>query len=262
MGRTLAGIWAHPDDECYAMYGTVARHATAPGFRLVLLHATDGDAGEIAPGVPTTPEGLGPWRRAEDAAAWRALGREPDRHEWLGHPDGRLADVAPDVLVGQVADFLRDERPDVVVTFGPDGVTGHPDHVVLGEATAEAFGRVRDEGGPGLRRLLFGAIPSRAYALGQRRRVRAGLEPWDPTRVYHLRGIPDDDIGVTVLNHDHLPRMLAAIKEHRSQRHVMFDPVGTDDAWMTAMARETWVVAWPPRDPGAATLTDVFEGLG
>ncbi|CAN7310474.1 PIG-L deacetylase family protein [Knoellia sp. LjRoot47] len=260
MGRTLAGVWAHPDDECYAMYGTVVRHATDPGFRPVVVHATDGDAGEIAPGVPATPETLGAWRRAEDVAAWRALGTEPDPHVWLGHPDGRLGDVG-DGLVDEVAEVLRAERPDVVVTFGPDGVTGHPDHVAIGATTERAFHRVRDEGSGGLHRLLFGCIPRRAWAIAQRYRAHAGLGPWDPSRVYELRSVPDDDVGIVVRHRDGLDRMLAAHKEHRSQRHVMFDPSGTDEQWKNVISLETWAVAWPPRDPGTAVLTDVFEGL-
>ena len=260
MGLTLAGVWAHPDDECYAMYGSVARHAADPGFRLVVLHATDGDAGEIAPGVPTTPAGLGAWRREEDAEAWRALGVVPDRHVWLGHPDGRLADVGAR-LVDEVTDFLRAERPDVVTTFGPDGVTGHPDHLAIGAATERAFHRVREEGGSGLHRLLFGCIPERAFRIAQRYRVGTGLGAWDPTRVFHLRGVPDAEVGVVVRHRDDLERMLAAHKAHRSQRHVMFDPAGTDERWMRVMALETWVVAWPSREPGSAVLTDVFEGL-
>ena len=260
MGLTLAGVWAHPDDECYGMFGTVARHAADPAFRLVVLHATDGDAGEIAPGVEAVPEQLGSWRRAEDTAAWRALGREPDQHVWLGHPDGRLADVG-DRLVEEVTDFLRAERPDVVLTFGPDGVTGHPDHIAVGAATERAFHRVRAEHGPGLRRLLFGCIPQRVFDLEQRRRRQDGTGLWDPSRVFHPRGVPDDQVGVVVRNHAHVARMLAALKAHRSQRHVMFDREGTDEEWMLVMRREAWVFAWPPPDRGAGVLGDVFEGL-
>lgn len=49
--RRLAVCVAHPDDETYATFGSVALHAAEPGFRLSVLHATDGGAGEIAPGV-------------------------------------------------------------------------------------------------------------------------------------------------------------------------------------------------------------------
>lgn len=120
---------AHPDDESYATYGTVARHSRDPGFRLAVLHVTDGDPGEVASGVVHSPDGLGAQRRREDEAAWRAVGHVPDRHDWLGYPDGHLAEVSRDRLTGHVATFLAEERPDVVVTFGSDGITGHLDHI-------------------------------------------------------------------------------------------------------------------------------------
>jgi LmbE family N-acetylglucosaminyl deacetylase len=58
-GRRLAVCFAHPDDETYATFGSVALHAAEPGFRLSVLHATDGGAGEIAPGVKVSPGDLG-----------------------------------------------------------------------------------------------------------------------------------------------------------------------------------------------------------
>lgn len=262
MGRTLAIVVAHPDDESYSSYGTVARHAGDPDFRLVVLHATDGEGGEIAPGVPTTREGLGAWRRTEDANAWRVLGRPPDRHDWLGFPDGGLAQVGVDVLRRTIAQFLREERPDVVITLGPDGVTGHPDHMLMSQATTEAFHLVRQEDGPGLQRLLHGGIPRSFFERAQRWLAAQGKPVWDPTQTYHLRGTPDEHFGIKTDNQPVLPRVLAAIKEHRSQRHVMYDADGTDEEWMKVLRRETFVIAWPPREPDAPMLDDVFAGLG
>jgi LmbE family N-acetylglucosaminyl deacetylase len=262
MGKTLAVVVAHPDDESYSAYGTVARHAHDPDFRLVVLHATDGEGGEIAPGVPTTREGLGPWRRAEDENAWRVLGRPPDRHDWLGLPDGGLAGIGVDALRHTIARFLREERPDVVITLGPDGVTGHPDHIVVSQATTEAFHAVRGEDGPGLQRLLHGGIPRSFFERAQRWLAERGKPVWDPTQTYHLRGTPDEDFGVRTDDREFLPQMLAAIKEHRSQRHVMYDADGTDEEWMRVLRRATFVIAWPPAEPGAPMLDDVFAGLG
>lgn len=146
--RSLALVLAHPDDETYAAYGTVARHCTDPQFRLAVLHATDGEAGQIADGVPAGPATLGALRREEDRNGWRTLGRIPDRHAWLGLPDHGLERVGVPALTGQIAEFLRAERPDVAATFGPDGVTGHPDHVTVSAATTGAFHHVRADGGP------------------------------------------------------------------------------------------------------------------
>ena len=117
-------------------------------FWLSVLHATDGDAGGVAPGLTVEPCSLGRHRRDEAREAWRAVGREPDRDVWLGHQDGDVAAVGHGRLVEEVTRFLEDGRPDVVITFGPEGITGHPDHIAIGRATDEAFERVRQRAWP------------------------------------------------------------------------------------------------------------------
>ncbi len=260
-GRCLAVCVAHPDDETYGTFGSVALHRDEPGFRLVVLHATDGDAGQVAPGVVVGPDGLGALRRLEDAAAWAAVGHLPDRHVWLGHPDGGVDRVPHDRLVAEVAAFLDAERPDVVATFGPDGVSGHPDHVAIGRATTTAFGRVRAGGGPGLRRLLHVGLPASRFARHQDWLAAHGLPRWDPERVYHLRPVPDERIGVEVRTRAVSDQVLAGLKAHRSQRHVLFDPDGDDDTWRRQATREFYVVVWPPSPPGSPRLPDVFADL-
>ena len=261
MGRTLAVIVAHPDDESYSTYGTVARYANDPEFRLVVLHATDGEGGEIAEGVPATRESLGSWRRQEDENAWHVLGHVPDRHDWLGHPDGGLNRVGVQTLRDTIVMFLRDERPDVVATLGTDGVTGHPDHIIMSQATSEAFHIVRNECGPGMQRLLHGGIPLSFFERGQQWLRERGKPVWDPTKMYHLRGIADEEFGIITDTRPVAQLVLAAIKEHRSQRQVIFDPDGTDEEWMKVLARETWVIAWPPRKPDQPMFQDIFAGL-
>jgi LmbE family N-acetylglucosaminyl deacetylase len=258
--RTLAVCVAHPDDEAYGLYGSVALHSADPSFRLAVLHATDGDAGEIAPGVDVTRGMLGAFRRAEDERGWRAIGHVPDRHDWLGHPDGRLDGVPFGRLVDEVTGFLVDVRPDVVVTFGPDGATGHPDHIAIGRATDEAFHRVRADGGPGLRRLLHGCMPQGVVDRLNAHRLTRHLPMWDPQRVYDLRGVPDEEIGVRVITRSVAGRVVAGLVEHRSQRHVLFDDP-SDDEWGRAIRREFHAIAWPPRPSGAPVLRDIFESL-
>jgi LmbE family N-acetylglucosaminyl deacetylase len=259
--RTLAVVMAHPDDECYPTYGTVARHADDPTFRLVVLHVTDGEGGEIADGVPVTRERLGAWRREEDTNAWRALGRVPDRHVWLGLPDGGLEQVGVEPIRDAVIGFFQEERPNVVVTMALDGVTGHPDHIVVARATTEAFHVVRAEGGAGLQRLLYGAVPQSGFEKTQRWREGRGKPVWDPTRTYHLRGTPDDQIGAVSDNRHVVHRVLAAIKEHGSQRHVLYDSDVSDEDWTWMLQREQWIIAWPPREPGQPLLQGMFAGL-
>lgn len=259
--RTLMLVVAHPDDDAYGLAGTVALHADDPEFRFVLVHATDGAAGDIAPGFPATRETLGGIRREECNRAWRALGREPDRHDWLDYDDGAVADVAVDELVAKLAAIMRQEVPDVVATFGPDGITGHPDHIAIGAAADAAFHLVRAETELGFRRLVHGALRESTFQRWSNSRAAAGLGAWDPTRVYHLRGVPDDTIGVEVDTSSVAHRIVAGLKEHRSQRHVIYELDRTDQQWERTVSRESMVVAWPPTEPGATILTDVFESL-
>ncbi|MFL5617739.1 MAG: PIG-L deacetylase family protein [Gemmatimonadaceae bacterium] len=127
--RALAAVFAHPDDETFATGGTLAKHAEA-GARVSLYCATDGDAGR-ASGVPfSSREELGRIRRAELLRACDLLGVE--RVEHGGHPDGALAAADPDVVIGEIVAFLRRSRPQLVLTFGPEGApTGHRDHKAI-----------------------------------------------------------------------------------------------------------------------------------
>jgi hypothetical protein len=78
--------------------------------------------------------------------------------------------------------------------------------------------------------------------------------------MYHLRGTPDELIEVEVDTRPVADHVLAGLKEHRSQRHVIWDG-GSDEEWRNASSRETHVIAWPPRTPGQRRIQDIFEDL-
>jgi LmbE family N-acetylglucosaminyl deacetylase len=185
----------------------------------------------------------------------------PDRREWLGYDDGAVEAVPRDELVERIAGILAQERPDVVVTFGPDGIFGHPDHIAIGAATDAAFTRLASGAGRGFRRLCHGAIPESVFSRWNERRAAMGLFVFDPTRTYHLRGVPDEQIGIAVDCRAVADRIVAGLGEHRSQHHVMSDDPADTERWKRVVSREWWVVAWPERPPGAPILTDVFDGL-
>ena len=259
--RTLACVFAHPDDDAYGVAGSVAVHADDPDFRFVLIHATYGENGDIRDGFPATPETLGAIRKAEDEAAWRALGRVPDRHEWLGLPDGGVAEVPFEDVVAAVARILDEEEPAVVVTFGPDGISGHPDHIAIGAATDAAFARLRSESRPGFQRLAHAAIPQSVFERWNSRRAELGLYTFDPTQTYHMRGVPDEQIRISVTCREAASRIVAGLREHKSQLHVMSDDP-TDTVQMERnVGREWYAVAWPELAPGTPMLTDLFDGL-
>ncbi len=259
MSGTLALVVAHPDDDTFGSAGTVALHADDPAFRFVLVHATSGEAGQIADPALATPETLGAVREEEDRRSWVALGREPDRHEWLRYPDHGVDAIDRSELVGRIETILAEERPDVVVTFGPDGVTGHPDHVTVGLATTEAFHRLRAADAGGFRRLIHTAIPQRRIDEWNRELVQAGKEPMDSSQLYVPGGVPDEAIDVEVDTSQVIEPVVAAIAEHRTQAGGMEN--WSDEQLRRSLSREFGVVAWPSRPSGAPVLTDVFESL-
>jgi len=137
----LAAVFAHPDDESFGCAGALALAHDA-GRTTRLLVATRGEAG--------TPDGsadpaMAEDREAELICAARTIGL--DEVSLLeGYADGGVADQPFDALVAEIAAWLADRRPDAVITFGPHGVTGHPDHVVVGNATRWAVERLAETG--------------------------------------------------------------------------------------------------------------------
>jgi N-acetyl-1-D-myo-inositol-2-amino-2-deoxy-alpha-D-glucopyranoside deacetylase len=110
-------------------------HNDDPGFRFVLVHATDGEGDSIVEASGATSETLGAVRREEDRQGVADARPCPGPARVVGYSDGGLADVPRRELVDRIAAILDQERPEVVVTFGPDGITGHLDHITIGEAT-------------------------------------------------------------------------------------------------------------------------------
>lgn len=256
---TLLFVAAHPDDDTFGVGRSVALHAGDDDIRFVLVHATDGEAGEIAPDVDISRDRLGAARREETRASWETIGRLPDRHEWLELPDGRLSEVPHQDLVAPLLAVMGEERPDVVVTFGPEGVTGHPDHIAISAATTDAFLTLAGEGRRGLQRLLYSSIPQSWIDAWNVERVAAGLSRWNAEEPFHLRGVPDGTIGVDVDTRSVVGTVVAAIRRHRTQWS--YSTIGDDRALTEALRREHFVVAWPDRQDGTRVMSDIFEGL-
>jgi len=255
--RRLAAVFAHPDDDTYGVGGTVGLHADA-GIEVTAILATSGDAGRILDPSLATPQNLGMVREGEDRAAWGELGVKPALH-FLRYPDGGLQGVPPDEVAGRIAELLTTARPEVVVTFGPDGVTGHEDHIAVGQAATAGFHRARERSPEdGLARLLYVAIPqSRLDRLNALLRER-GIEPLDPTQPFVPRGVPDETIAVMVDCSPVYQRKLEALRRHKTQGELEDVPY---ELWPEVLDREAFVMAWPERVPEGPVLSDVFEGL-
>jgi len=123
MGTTVL-VWAHPDDETY-LSGGIAATLTAGGHRVVAVTATHGEAGG-SDNTPAARAETAQIRAVELHEALALLGVSD--HVWLGYEDGRCAEADAEPAVRRLAGLFDDVHPDTVVTFGPDGFTGHPDH--------------------------------------------------------------------------------------------------------------------------------------
>src|SRR4029079_5905574 len=148
-GRLMA-VLAHPDDESLGVGGTLAKYASA-GVEVFLITATRGDSGRFRgyrlgdhhhPGRLA----LANIREGELLAAASALGvREVSI---LDYHDQQLDRATPREAVATIAGHMRRVQPDVVVTFGPDGAYGHPDHVAISQFTAAAIVAAADPAFP------------------------------------------------------------------------------------------------------------------
>lgn len=256
MSARICCLFAHPDDDTYGVGGTLALRAGSD-LELTVVLATSGEAGEIADPSLATRETLGAVREAEDRAAWEALALRPELR-FLRYPDGHVADVPPEDLVGAFVGILLERRPDVVITFGPDGITGHPDHIAVGKAATEAFHVARAQASGGFARLLYTVLSAeRVAALNEALRAR-GMEPLDPLRPLAPRGVPAERIGVVVDCSEVLQRKVEALRCHRTQGELEDLPY---ELWPSALGREEFEIAWPERPAGVRVLRDVLEGL-
>ncbi len=255
--RRVACVFAHPDDDTFGLAGSLALHAD-DDLELTVILATSGDAGRIADASLATRETLASVREAEDLASWRALGLEPDLR-FLRHPDGGLSRMPREPLVAEVRGLLAAAEPEVVVTFGPDGITGHEDHVAIGEVATEAFGALRTSAsGSAFSRLLHCAIPQGDLDRFNELLRERGLEPLDPTQPFVPRGVPDGAIGARIDVSSVYDRKVEAIRAHKTQAELDDVPF---DLWPEMLSTEAFVVAWPERRPRDPILADLFEGL-
>ncbi|WP_410768108.1 PIG-L deacetylase family protein [Fontibacillus sp. BL9] len=134
--RTLAFIYAHPDDETFGC-SYLIRQIADEGNKPILYTATRGDAGKTGRLGEMTREELAAKRDVELENAADILGITVMEQAGMG--DGKLKEVDPAVLQQQIADFLRRHEADVVVTFPEDGISGHPDHIVIHHAVNEVI---------------------------------------------------------------------------------------------------------------------------
>jgi LmbE family N-acetylglucosaminyl deacetylase len=139
--RRLLLVFAHPDDESVFAAGLACR-TVAEGGHVALCTATPGEHGKVGEPPVCPREKLGAVRQAELMAACAELGIATVRV--LGYPDRGLASAPTDTIRRQLVEVIRAARPQVVVTFDPNGSNLHPDHVAVSRFTSDAVAAAGD----------------------------------------------------------------------------------------------------------------------
>jgi len=121
---TIMAIFAHPDDETFTCGGLLSM-AVDNGQTVVCVTATRGEAG-IRDEKRWPAHKLGQIREDELKEALKILGVKS--HHWLGYEDGRCHQITDSEAVAQLTKLADKYQPDTILTFGPDGLTGHQDH--------------------------------------------------------------------------------------------------------------------------------------
>ena len=128
-------VFAHPDDETFGCGGTIAL-AAREGHKVFLITATRGEAGNVGK-VGIDHARLGAVREAELLHAADILGIVSVR--FFGFPDGKLNEMDPIGGEREMVRAIEEIHPDIVVTYGPDGITWHRDHITVGRWATAAF---------------------------------------------------------------------------------------------------------------------------
>ena len=268
-------VHAHPDDETIGQGATMASYV-ARGTQVTLVTCTLGEEGEVIPDslrglAADGADQLGGYRIGELRAACAALGISD--HRWLGGVGrwrdsgmaGTGANAHPRAFAGgdpaeqaaELAEVIAEVGPQVVVTYGPDGGYGHPDHVRAHEVTMAACG-------PGVGRVFFAVTSRRATEEGVAAlAARDGL-PFRLPAPGELPVTDDEVITTTIDTADVLSVKVEALAAHSTQVSVWQGPDGAQAyALSNGIAQPL-----PPaeyyllgRGAGDGAATDLFGGL-
>ena len=208
--------------------------AVRRGDRVVCLHMTYGEAG-LSWRKNAHPDILARIRRRELRASLHRLGVREQR--FLGYPDGRLDEVPTQEAVPRIHAVLDEFRPDAVLTFGPDGFTGNPDHKTLSGWVSAAFALW---GNPGAR--LYQSAVSADWTDS----FVPPLNEFDMFWPGHPVAATHSDLSVRLDDHL-LEAKVEALRAHSSQMSVLFDSYG--DNFVRALASEEIFLLADPCGP-------------
>ncbi|CAN5269636.1 PIG-L family deacetylase [soil metagenome] len=249
--RRLLGLFAHPDDESRIVGGALAKYASE-GARVSLVVATRGEEGSCGEPPLCSPEELPQVRERELREACALLGVAV--LTILDYRDGALVTVDRPELIGHLVAAIRRVRPHVILTFGPEGRTLHPDHIVIYEAATAAFSLAADPGAyPELRQFPH-ATPKLYYTTLPQSLVDA--IQWS------FPGQPDNEITIALDIRPWIGQKKRATNEaHRTQAHDQpFANLPEDERWR-ALSTEYFFLAATQGIARSNQEDDLFDGI-
>lgn len=263
----LMAVLAHPDDEAFGTGGTLTKYA-AEGCDVYLVTATRGEAGQIAEPDLATPANLPHVREHELRCACEIYGIHPPR--FLDYVDGQLPIVHQGQAVGKLVRLLRELKPQVLITFGPDGIYGHYDHIAVHRWATIAVHMAADPDCFPDPELCEPHQVSKVYHRTLvEDQVRSMAEGDKPAAVsmdgvpFFFFGHPRDAITTFIDVSDYVEPKLNGIRCHATQvgRHNRFADTPDEVMQETWFRQESYILArstvgWPEE-----VETDLFAGL-
>ncbi|MBT2438829.1 N-acetyl-1-D-myo-inositol-2-amino-2-deoxy-alpha-D-glucopyranoside deacetylase [Streptomyces sp. ISL-36] len=288
--RRLLLVHAHPDDESINNGATMARYA-AEGALVTLVTCTLGEEGEVIPPelahlAPDREDRLGDHRVGELAAAMKELGVTD--HRFLGGPgrfrdsgmmgaeqnrrEGAFWNTDVDAAAPHLVEVIRETRPQVLITYDPDGGYGHPDHIQAhrvamraAELAADAAYRPDLGAAHTLTKIYWNRIPRPVAEAGFARLRAEGADFPGVAEIGDLPGVVDASLITTEIDGGTVwaARKTAAMRAHATQIAVdgPFFALSNDLGQPIFTTEYYQLVSGTPGAPAGARENDLFAGV-
>jgi len=262
----LLAIFPHPDDETLGLGSTLARYSSE-GVETYLICATRGERGWFDSEGPNPGlDEVAKIREAELSCAAGNLGLT--EVSYLDTIDGDVDRSRPDEIIGKLVSHIRRIRPQVVVTFGPDGAYGHPDHIALSQFTNAALVCAADQnfidsdGQPKHRVMKFYYMVDSVDIVGAANEAFGGISMEIDGVTRHHVGWQDWQVTTRLDNKASMEKVRKAIHCHKSQ----LPGYGPISEWSLDDLEKIFGVGYFYRayslvNSGRKVETDLFEGL-
>jgi N-acetylglucosamine malate deacetylase 2 len=253
----MLACFAHPDDESFGPSGTLAKYGHS-GCQIILLCATRGEEGKITDPVFATRETLGAVRELELRRAAKVLG--VDELFFLGYRDKSLSNIEPIKIARKIIYYIRRFRPQVVMTYEENGISGHADHIAVSKAVNLAYSLSNDPNAT--------SDP-----------IDENLSCYQPPKLYHyglssfwkekiganrqMFFIPEKEITCQIDVEEYLSYREQAISCHKTQSFIFrrFQKIQPTE-FIRMRTHETFQLSPLSQVKATNTETDLFEGLG